>query len=226
MSGGCEVSEKRNWGSTVLGWFVEREGEAEGGPPGPEAAVEGEPPAAGDEPSRAAPPVELKGEVPLPAEAGGAIEFSAIYRAAGLGQEEQGRIDKALTLLQTLPAETPKEVKRQIVEASLKAFGYPVEQIIEAGVAEIRALQALIEFSQRDTQKVIAETSVRIDALNREIAEIKASMERKASAHQALTTQCNRKKLQVQEVLEFFGQEVVARVVRESPKLHEPPADK
>jgi hypothetical protein len=30
----------------------------------------------------------------------------------------------------------------------------------------------------------------------------------------------------VQEVLEFFGQEVVARVVRESPKLHEPPADK
>ena len=35
---------------------------------------------------------------------------------------------------------------------------------------------------------------------------------------------CNAKKLEVQKVLEFFGQEAVARVVRESPKLHEPSA--
>jgi hypothetical protein len=33
---------------------------------------------------------------------------------------------------------------------------------------------------------------------------------------------CNAKKLEVQKVLEFFGQDAVARVVRESPKLHEP----
>ena len=32
----------------------------------------------------------------------------------------------------------------------------------------------------------------------------------------------NEKKLEVQKVLEFFGQEAVARVVRDSPKLHEP----
>ena len=33
---------------------------------------------------------------------------------------------------------------------------------------------------------------------------------------------CNAKKLDVQRVLEFFGQEAVARVVRDSPKLVEP----
>ncbi len=218
------MTEKKSWGSTVLGWFVEREeGSGDGSPAlAPDAGAA----AAKELPAAAAPVVELKGDVPLPAEAGNAVEFTAIYHAAGLNDEEQARVDKALTLLQTLPAETPKEVKRQIVDASLKAFGYPVEQIIEAGVAEIQALHALIEFSQRDTQKAMGESNSRIETLNREIAEIKAAMERKASAHQALTSQCNQQKLRVQEVLEFFGQETVARVVRESPKLKEPSVDK
>ncbi len=43
-----------------------------------------------------------------------------------------------------------------------------------------------------------------------------------ATAQETLTQNCNQYKLKVQEVLEFFGQEAVARVVRESPKLHEP----
>jgi hypothetical protein len=33
---------------------------------------------------------------------------------------------------------------------------------------------------------------------------------------------CNDCKLEIQRVLEFFGQEAVARVVRESPKLITP----
>ena len=41
---------------------------------------------------------------------------------------------------------------------------------------------------------------------------------------QSVTAACNAKKLDVQRVLEFFGQEAVARVVRESPKLYEPSA--
>ena len=42
------------------------------------------------------------------------------------------------------------------------------------------------------------------------------------AAQYALTQACNQQKLRVQEVLEFFGQEAVARVVSQSPKLHEP----
>ena len=38
----------------------------------------------------------------------------------------------------------------------------------------------------------------------------------------AATGACNQAKLQVQEVLEFFGQEKVAQVVETSPKLSEP----
>ena len=36
---------------------------------------------------------------------------------------------------------------------------------------------------------------------------------------QAVVRACNEQKLGVQQVLEFFGQEAVARVVRESPRL-------
>ena len=85
-----------------------------------------------------------------------------MFRAAGIDDGEQGRIDKATQLLKTLPAETPKDVKKQIVEASLKAFGYPVEQIIEAGAQEIQALEVYIQAGQRDTQSLLAESQKRI----------------------------------------------------------------
>ncbi len=218
------MSEKKGWGSTVLGWFVQRdekpgEGAAGGGgDASADALIAKYANAEAGAPS----PVKLQGDVALPASAGAPIDFAAVYRAAGVDDEEQGRIDKATSLLKTLPADTPKEVKRQIVEASLKAFGYPVEQIIEAGAGEIQALQAYIEIGQQDTQKVLAEGNARLADLEKEIASVKDAMEQKVTAQHELGKSCNAQKLKVQEVLEFFGQEAVAKVVRESPKLHEP----
>ena len=51
-------------------------------------------------------------------------------------------------------------------------------------------------------------------------------MKQRVDEQNAVITSCNNKKLDVQKVLEFFGQEAVARVVRESPKLQEPSAAK
>lgn len=213
------MTEKKKWGETVLGWFVTREGE---GGVGGETADDLIARYAGA-PESPPNPVELRGDVPLPAEAG-PVDFPGVFRAAGIADDEQGRIEKARGLLGTLPADTPKDVKRQIVEASLKAFGYPVDQIIEAGAAEIQALQAYIEMGQKDTQRILTDSSARIEALQKEISDIKALMEKKVSLQYELARQCNEFKLRVQEVLEFFGQEAVARVVHDSPKLHEPVA--
>ncbi len=47
-------------------------------------------------------------------------------------------------------------------------------------------------------------------------------MELQVQSQRALVSATNAQKLRVQPVLEFFGQEAVARVVRESPKLVEP----
>jgi hypothetical protein len=211
------MSEKKGFGSTVLGWFVVREDASDSKE---ESADELIAKYANDKPPPPPPEVKLTGEMPKAVD--GHVDFPAVLRAAGIDEGQQGRVDKAMSLLKTLPAETPREVKKQIVEASLKAFGYPVEQIIEAGAQEIQALEVYIQAGQRDTQALLADSQKRMVELEAEIARVKKVMEEQVSSQVALTQACNQQKLKVQEVLEFFGQEAVARVVSQSPKLHEP----
>jgi len=213
------VSDKKGFGSTVLGWFVVKEGDDE---PGKKDASADDLIAkyAGDSPQAPPPEVQLTGDLPKPA--GGNVDFAAVFRAAGINDEEQGRIDKARSLLGTLPKETPKEVKKQIVEASLKAFGYPIDKIIETGAGEIQSLEVYIQAGKKDTQNLLEQSTKRLEALNQEIAQVKELMDQQVKGQYDLERVCNDAKLQVQEVLEFFGQEAVARVVKESPRLHEP----
>jgi hypothetical protein len=208
----------KSLGKTVLGWFVQQEGEAK--EPTPEEVIAKYAEQAPQPPAPA--PVELKGELPKPPAPGGAVDYKAVYRAAGITDEEQERVDKAIGLLRTLPKETPKEVRKQIVEASLKAFGIPLDQIIEAGAQQIQALEAYIRHGERETQEVLAQANERIAQLAAEIEQVKRIMQDQVGSQQALQRASNDEKLRVQEVLEFFGQEAVARVVRESPKLIEP----
>jgi hypothetical protein len=210
------MGDKKSFGSTVLGWFVVRED----APAKQESADELIAKYASQEPAPPPPEVKLAGE--LPRATGGNVDYAAVYRAAGIAEEEQGRVDKAMGLLKNLPAETPKEVKKQIVEASLKAFGYPVEQIIEAGAQEIQALEVYIQAQRRDTQALLAQSQERLTELEAEMARVRQLMENEVTNQKALEEASNQQKLQVQEVLEFFGQEAVARVVQQSPKLHEP----
>jgi len=223
------MSQKKGWGRTVMGWFVVDEEERA-------AAAAGTPSGGGGESvddliaryasgtpggAPAAPPVQFQGEVPRAQ--GGQIDLPRIFLAAGIDDEEQGRIRKAQDLLKSLPAETPAPVKKQIVEASLKAFGVPIEQIIESGVQEIEALEAWIQREAQETQRTLADATKKIEDLNREIAELKQLMEVSVAEQNSATQAVNAAKLQVQDVLEFFGQEKVAKVVKDSPKLHEPP---
>lgn len=220
------MSEK-GWGKTVLGWFVVEEGASQRSTP---AASEGTAPAdaadaliakyaSAPEPPPP-PPVELKG--PLPQSVGGVIDFDQVFELGGVDAAERDRVTKARDLLRSLPAETPVAVKKQIVEASLKAFGVPTEKIIEAAVQEMESLESFILKGQAETQTILSEGAVRIQDLEAQIAQVKEVMQSAVTEQQARTTGANNKKLEVQEVLEFFGQEAVAKVVVESPKLHEP----
>jgi hypothetical protein len=210
------MSEGRGWGSTVMGWFVVRDDE------GTTAATEGAPepsPSGPPAPEASAPNVFASDPPPAP---GGQVDFAGVYNAAGIDADERERVDKARQLLASLPVETPVTVRKQIVEASLKAFGVPIEKIIEAGVQEIQALEGYIQGGASDTQKVLDESAQRIAQYETDIRSIRTVMEQRVVEQQAVTAACNAKKLEVQQVLEFFGQEAVARVVRESPKLHAP----
>ncbi len=208
------MTDKKNWGSTVLGWFVVTDESAPGtAAPSDDAAAIA---AAASEP----PPVAFVKDIP--AAPGGKVDFGAVYEAAGMDSEEQQRVVKAADLLSALPADAPPAVKKQIVEASLKAFGVPIDKIIEGAVQEIQALESYIRAGSGDTQKVLEESQKRIGDFENEIKRINAVMEDRVAEQQAVVKACNDRKLEIQHVLEFFGQETVARVVRASPKLVEP----
>ena len=219
------MTQKKSLGETVLGWFVVREEDEE-----PEATTDEliekyeKKPAPPPVPEQAPPSIRLKGDLP-PVVAGATPDsrvFAQVYRSAEITDQEQERVEKALGLLQSLPSETPKEVKRQIVEASMKAFGVPVDEIIETGAQEIQALDAFIKHGEQHTQSVLSDARARVQKLEAEIAEIRRLMELQVNTQQSLTRASNEQKLRVQAVLEFFGQEAVARVVKASPKLVEP----
>jgi len=198
---------KKGWGETVLGWFVVR----------PERDDTDAEPLTTETPV-----MEPVGD--LPTASGGAVDFEAVFTAFGVDQEARERLDKARGLLETLPAGTEPAVKRQIVEASLKAFGVPFEKIIETACEEIQALDSYQRKGAASLQAFCDDASRRISGLEDEIRSIRASMEKQATDQKLSLEACNRKKLDVQRVLEFFGPETVGRVVRDSPKLIEPGA--
>jgi hypothetical protein len=218
---------KKGLGNTVLGWFVVREGEDAEPEEAPEKVVEKyarKAPPPPPPPETAPPSIRLKGDVPQ-VTAGAAPDqrvYAQVFTAAGISDEAHQRVEKALSLLQSLPTETPKDVRKQIVEASLTAFGVPVESIIETAAEEIQALEAFIQHGERHTQEVLQNAGSQVEKLAAQITEIKKLMELQVKTQQGLVRATNEQKLRVQSVLEFFGEEAVARVVRESPKLVEP----
>jgi hypothetical protein len=226
------VSDKKGLGNTVLGWFVVREDEPEEESPQEIIEKYGKkkaPPPLPPPPDEQAPPsLRLSGNVPQVA-AGEAPDpgvFGKVFKAAQINDEAQQRVEKALSLLQSLPTDTPKDVRKQIVEASLKAFNIPLDQIIETAAEEIQALEAFIQHGERHTQAVLTDASTQIAKLEGQVAEIKKLMELQVYTQRGVVKSSNDQKLRIQAVLEFFGQEAVARVVRDSPKLIEPPAKK
>jgi len=218
---------KKPLGKTVLGWFVvqDEEEEAAEAEASPEEVVQkyAKRPAPPPPAETAPPSIRLQGDVPQIA-AGSAPDarvFAKVFQAAGIKDEEHERVEKTLSLLQSLPTETPKDVRKQIVEASLKAFGVPVDSIIETAAEELQALEAFIQHGERHTQNVLAEANAQVEKLAAQITEVKKLMELQVKTQQSLVRSTNDNKLRVQSVLEFFGEDAVARVVQESPKLIE-----
>ena len=200
------MNDKKGWGATVLGWFVVSDDEEGQRPEGGDAAGEGT-----GEDAAAMAQVFVKDP---PAAVGGQVDFDAVFEAAGIDDEETGRVSRAQELLASLPGDTPAPVKKQIVEASLTAFGVSIDKIIEGGVAEIQALEGYIRTGAADTQTLLAESAARITKFEDEIQRIRTIMDERVQEQQAVTKACNEKKLSIQQILEFFGQEAVARVVQ------------
>jgi cell division protein FtsB len=168
-----------------------------------------------------APPLPVFSKEP-PAATKGDVDFTKVFEAADIDAEEQARVTRSVDLVKSLPEGTEPAVKKQIVEASLKAFGVPIDKIIEAGVAEIQALEGYLRAVAARTQKSVTDSEERIAKLEQTIKDLREESQQLVVEQQTVLKSCNDKKLEVQHILEFFGQEAVAKVVQESPKLHDP----
>lgn len=211
------MNDKKNWGHTVLGWFVVKEGGEE---PLSLAGSEALPPEEGASAPPEPPPVAFVTEPPPPD--GGKVDFDGVLDAAGVDSSERDLFAKAQSLLGSLPPGTDPAVRKQIVEASLKAFGVPVDKIIAAGVESIQALEGYLRKTATDTASTARDVQTLVASYEKKIADARQILDEKLQEQASVQTSCNAKKLEVQKVLEFFGQEEVARVVKESPRLIEP----
>src|SRR5215218_10995152 len=161
------MTEKKGWGSTVAGWFIQRDedaGQAPGAAMSDEEAealineASGGGLASAPEAYANPSPTQNVFQTAPPPAAGGRVDFEAVFEAAGVDAEERARVARTVELLRSLPAGTDATVKKQIVEASLKAFGVPIEKIIEAGVEEIQALDGYIRNGATDNEKLMQES--------------------------------------------------------------------
>lgn len=136
---------------------------------------------------------------------GPTVDVSAVYQSARLSADELDRVTRAEGLLHLLP---PKSAHtREIVDATLVAFGVDRARIIEAAGKQLDALERFVRYSQEQTQGVLDVTARRVAELEAEIEHCRqtAALATREGEERARTV--NNEMVKVQRVLEFFDGE-------------------
>jgi hypothetical protein len=203
------MPEDKSLGSKLLGLFVDTGN----------AAPEDEPPAEKEgEKSAAEVVAELAGQTmpqrpgpsggQLPSPAGpvapASVDFDAVFRNAGVDPTELDRVRKAEELLKSLPEATPKDVKRQIVEAALKAFGFEVPRIAQAASSQLKALDTWERLLEQQTAKAIAEAQGQIAQLEDKVISLRADITKRTEQRASMAAAADGRRAEVGKVLEFF----------------------
>jgi membrane-associated protease RseP (regulator of RpoE activity) len=222
------MPEEKGLGSKLLGLFVEKadatpdEGTpAVSKPDSEKSAAElvaelanETAPKKGAHPAPAAPPAMTSRPPPparpvLPQPSGpvtaATVDFDAVFKTAGLDTAELDRVRKAEDLLKSLPEATPQEVKRQIVEASLKAFGFDVQKIIAAAQNQLKALDTYVRVNETQTAKAITDAQAQIAQLEDKVISLRADITKKTDSLASTSAAADVRKSQVHGVLDFFG---------------------
>jgi hypothetical protein len=223
------MSEQKGFGSKLLGIFVETDdsrkkdeeeeviptgggnksaadlvaelASAGAAVPGPRR---GAPAASRPEPELEPLPSIRADKLPAAAAPGAPLDFEAIFRELGMDPAELDRVRKAEDLLKSLPEGTPHAVKKQIVEASLRAFGFDLEKIAAAALNQRRALDTYVKVNENATAKALQDAEAQVQALNEKIAALRADIEKRTLGLAQLSTSVQERKKDVQKVIDFF----------------------
>lgn len=214
------MPEEKGLGSKFLGLFVEsKEGTPDEGTPAVERSDQEKTPAelVAELAGQAAPkkgPVSPGPAAPaprpiMPAASGpvtaAQVDFDAVFKTTGLDASDLDRVRKAEELLKGLPESTPVDVKRQIVEASLKAFGFDIAKIVGAAQQQLKALDTWVRLNEQQTVKGITDAQAQIAQLEDKVVSLKADITKRTDQLASLTAAAEGRKGQVHRVLEFFN---------------------
>lgn len=215
------MPEEKGLGSKLLGLFVEaKEGTPPEGTEPVEPADREKTPAelvaelAGQSAPRKGPPPPGPAAPPRPAAAipthsgpvtPAQVDFDAVFKTTGLDATDLDRVRKAEELLRGLPESTPIEVKRQIVEASLKAFGFDIAKIVGAAQQQLKALDTWVRLNEQQTVKGITDAQAQIAQLEDKVISLKADITKRTEQLASLSAAADGRKGQVHRVLEFFN---------------------
>ncbi|MDP1916708.1 MAG: hypothetical protein Q8L14_10700 [Myxococcales bacterium] len=218
------MPDDKSLGKRILGLFVESapaEGDPDTTPPddetpsaadeiaalarqsAPAAAAAAAPP--GPAPSSRS-PMNAPGSKLPPMEpvAPAKVDFDAVFKNAGIDPQALDRVRKAEDLLKNLPDSASEEVKRQIVEASLKAFGFEISKIVEGVQTQTKALDAYVRVNEQQTAKAITDAQAQIAKLEDQVITLRADIDKRTNALAGLAAAADVRKRQVSKVLDFF----------------------
>lgn len=136
------------------------------------------------------------------------VDFVAVLDEASVGEVDRDRITRAQSLLRTLPAEAPVDLKRRIVEAAFSNFDVPTSKIVEASTAAVAALDAYVKETQEQTARTIAASEKRIADLEASIRAERAAVERANDVQQQREKLAARESQGIQPILGFFADAV------------------
>jgi hypothetical protein len=132
------------------------------------------------------------------------VDFDAVFKNAGIDPQALDRVRKAEDLLKNLPDSASEELKRQIVEASLKAFGFEIAKIVEAVLTQTKALDAYVRVNEQQTAKAITDAQAQIARLEDQVITLRADIDKRTNTLAGLAAAADVRKRQVSKVLDFF----------------------
>ncbi len=214
------MPDDKSLGKRILGLFVESvdetkpaaDPETEGVPsPADEIAALAKQSAPQAAPIAAAAPKPVAAPPPRPVATASAaavepakVDFDGVFKNAGIDPQALDRVRKAEELLKNLPDSASDEVKRQIVEASLKAFGFEINKILEAVVTQTKALDTYVRINEQQTAKAITDAQAQIAKLEDQVITLRADIDKRTTALASIAAAADVRKRQVSKVLDFF----------------------
>ena len=129
----------------------------------------------------------------------------AVLESAGVDATQRERVERTLELLNALPADASPQLRKNIVEASFKAFDISIKAIVDSADAEMVAFDGFIEQGHKHLTALREESLARVAQLEAEIAKIQRKLEL-ATADQAKLDDWTAAAMnRVRPIASFFG---------------------